>query len=70
MRIFLLLSIIGVIYWFPYMGHSQIYDLGELNSARYKIYIPGDWNGACVHGFEVIADYTKLAHAVFSRSLE
>ena len=47
------------------MGHSQIYDLGELNSARYKIYIPGEWNGACVHGFEAIADYTKLAHAVF-----
>jgi hypothetical protein len=60
------------IFLFPYMGHSQTYDLEELNTAREKIYIPGDWNegGVCVHGFEVIADRTKLAHAVFSRSLE
>ena len=54
-----MLSILGLICWFPYTGHSQTYDLGEINSARYKIYIPGDWNGGLVmyaHGYEEIGE--------------
>ena len=54
-----MLSIFGIICWFPYAGHSQTYDLGEINSARYKIYIPGDWNGGLVmyaHGYEEIGE--------------
>ncbi|KPL10702.1 MAG: hypothetical protein AMS26_21190 [Bacteroides sp. SM23_62] len=33
--------------------------MGEINSARYKIYIPGDWNGGLVmyaHGYEEIGE--------------
>ncbi|MEE9463467.1 MAG: hypothetical protein V3V53_16635 [Bacteroidales bacterium] len=59
MRILLMLSILGLICWFPYVGHSQTYDLGEINSARYKIYIPADWNGGLViyaHGYEEIGE--------------
>ncbi len=54
-----MLSILGLICWFPYVGHSQTYDLGEINSARYKIYIPADWNGGLViyaHGYEEIGE--------------
>jgi pimeloyl-ACP methyl ester carboxylesterase len=59
MREIIMLSILGAICWFPYTGHSQTYDLGEINSARYKIYIPGDWNGGLViyaHGYEEIGE--------------
>jgi len=59
MRILLNLSILGVICWVPYVCNSQTYDLGEINSARYKIYIPSDWNGGLViyaHGYEEIGE--------------
>jgi pimeloyl-ACP methyl ester carboxylesterase len=59
MRIHIRLSILGAICCFPYPGHSQTYDLGEINSARYKIYIPGEWNGGLViyaHGYEEIGE--------------
>ena len=67
---FLMLSQLGVIGWFLYMGHSQTIDSEELNTAREKIYIPADRNGGGEHGFKVIADRIKLAPAVYSRSLE
>ncbi len=54
-----MLSILGLMCWVPYVGHSQTYDLGEINSARYKIYIPADWNGGLViyaHGYEEIGE--------------
>ena len=59
MRILLKLSIFGLISWFPSVGHSQTFDLGEINSARYKIYIPADWNGGLLmyaHGYEEIGE--------------
>ena len=52
-------SILGLICWFPYLGHSQTFDLGEINSARYKVYIPADWNGGLLiyaHGYEEIGE--------------
>jgi len=54
-----MLFILGLICWFPYTGHSQTYDLGEINSARYKIFLPDDWNGGLViyaHGYEEIGE--------------
>ena len=54
-----MLAILGVICWFPYPGHSQTFDLGEINSARFKIFLPGDWNGGLViyaHGYEEIGE--------------
>jgi pimeloyl-ACP methyl ester carboxylesterase len=59
MRKLLMLAILGVICWVPYTGHSQTYDLGEINSARYKIFLPRDWNGGLViyaHGYEEIGE--------------
>ena len=58
-RILLWLSILGVMCWIPYAGQSQTHDLGEIDSARYKIYIPGDWNGGLViyaHGYEEVGE--------------
>jgi hypothetical protein len=39
---------LGVICWIPYLSYFQIYNLGEINSTRYKIYIPANWNGGLV----------------------
>ena len=59
MKNILILSMLGVICLLPCKAYTQTYDLGEINSARYKIYIPGEWNGGLVlyaHGYEEIGE--------------
>lgn len=39
--------------------YSQNFDLGEINDAEYKIYIPDNWNGGLVmyaHGYEAVGE--------------
>ena len=57
-----MLSLFGAFCWLPYTGQAQTFNLGEINSARYKIYIPEDWNGGLVlyaHGYEEIGEETE-----------
>ena len=61
MRKICMLLILGMICWFPYVGHSQTFDLGEINSARYKIYIPADWNGTKVC-FHIVLGRVVVSH--------
>lgn len=47
----------------PQTGISQTFDLGEINAAKYKIYIPENWNKSLVmyaHGYEEIGEESEL----------
>lgn len=37
--------LLGIISCFPSVCCAQIFDLGEINSARCKSYVPADWDG-------------------------
>jgi pimeloyl-ACP methyl ester carboxylesterase len=69
MRTHYRLLLFGLCIGFANAGHSQTHDLGEINSARYKIHIPADWNGGLVlyaHGYEEIGEETER----FSREVD
>ena len=60
MKKFLIFVMISSI---PYIGWSQQFDIGELENARYKIYIPENWNGGLVmyaHGYESIGEEGEI----------
>ncbi len=62
MNKFRMLSIISLILLIPVTGFSQSFDIGEINSAKYKIYIPENWNKGLVmyaHGYEEIGEETE-----------
>jgi hypothetical protein len=47
----------------PQAGISQTFDLGEINGAKYKIYIPENWNRGLVmyaHGYEEIGEESEI----------
>jgi pimeloyl-ACP methyl ester carboxylesterase len=47
----------------PQAGWSQSFDLGEINSAKYKIHIPENWNKGLVmyaHGYEEIGEDSEI----------
>ena len=60
MKKFLIFVMISSI---PCIGWSQQFDIGELENARYKIYIPENWNGGLVmyaHGYESIGEEGEI----------
>ena len=60
MKKFLIFVMISSI---PFIGWSQQFDIGELENARYKIYIPENWNGGLVmyaHGYESIGEEGEI----------
>lgn len=64
MKKFLIFVMISSI---PCIGWSQQFDIGELENARYKIYIPENWNGGLVmyaHGYESIGEEGEIFHEV------
>ena len=59
----LILTAISLLVFLPQPGWSQSFDLGEINSAKYKIYIPENWNRGLVmyaHGYEDIGEESEL----------
>jgi hypothetical protein len=61
-RRIVLLTVISLLL-IPQAGLSQSFDLGEINSAEYKIYIPKDWNKGLVmyaHGYEEIGEESEI----------
>ena len=60
MKKFLIFVMISSI---PCIGWSQQFDIGELENARYKIFIPENWNGGLVmyaHGYESIGEEGEI----------
>ena len=58
-----ILTVISLLVFIPQAGLSQSFDLGEINSARYKIYIPENWNKGLVmyaHGYEEIGEESEI----------
>jgi hypothetical protein len=54
---------ISLLVFLPQTGRSQTFDLGEINAAKYKIYIPENWNKSLVmyaHGYEEIGEKSEL----------
>ena len=59
----LILITFSLLVFLPQAGISQTFDLGEINAARYKIYIPEDWNKGLVmyaHGYEEIGEESEI----------
>jgi len=57
------LTVISLLVFKPQVGLSQSFDLGEINSAKYKIYIPENWNRTLVmyaHGYEEIGEVSEI----------
>ena len=70
LRIF---STIGLLIWLPINNFSQHFDIGEINSAKYKIYIPENWNKGLVmyaHGYEEIGEETEKYEEVVDEFME
>ncbi len=58
--IFLITSISNI-------GWSQQFDIGEIENAKYKIYLPENWNGGLVmyaHGYETIGEEGEIFEEV------
>jgi len=58
-----ILTVISLLVFIPQAGLSQTFDLGEINSAEYKIYIPENWNKGLVmyaHGYEEIGEDSEI----------
>jgi pimeloyl-ACP methyl ester carboxylesterase len=67
------LSILSLIFWIPVIGLSQRFDLGEINGAKYKIYIPENWNGGLVmyaHGYEEIGEEGEVFEEIVDDFME
>jgi pimeloyl-ACP methyl ester carboxylesterase len=57
----------------PETGSSQRFDLGEINGAEYKIYIPENWNKGLVmyaHGYEEIGEESEKYEEVVDDFME
>lgn len=49
------------------IGWSQQFDIGEIENAKYKIYLPENWNGGLVmyaHGYETIGEEGEIFEEV------
>ena len=58
-----MLIVFSLLVFMPQAGLSQSFDLGEINSAKYKIYIPENWNKGLVmyaHGYEEIGEDSEI----------
>jgi len=58
-----ILTVASLLLIMPLAGWSQAFDLGEINAAQYKIYIPGNWNKGLVmyaHGYEDIGEESEI----------
>jgi hypothetical protein len=63
MRRSAILTAICLLACIPQPVLSQSFDLGEINSAKYKIYIPENWNMGLVmyaHGYEEIGEESEI----------
>jgi len=59
----LILITFSLLVFLPQAGISQTFDLGEINAAKYKIYIPENWNQGLVmyaHGYEEIGEESEI----------
>ncbi len=57
------MTVVSLLVFKPHIGLSQSFDLGEINSAKYKIYIPENWNKGLVmyaHGYEEIGEESEI----------
>jgi hypothetical protein len=57
------MTVISLLVFLPRPGFTQSFDLGEINSAKYKIYIPENWNKGLVmyaHGYEDIGENSEI----------
>jgi pimeloyl-ACP methyl ester carboxylesterase len=67
------LFVFYLIFWIPFTGSSQKFDLGEINGAKYKIYIPENWNKGLVmyaHGYEEIGEESEKFKKVVDDFME
>lgn len=63
----------SLILWIPVTGLSQSFDMGEINGAKYKIYIPKNWNGGLVmyaHGYEEIGEEGEVFEEIVDDFME
>ena len=61
------LFIILIITAISNIGWSQQFDIGEIENAKYKIYLPENWNGGLVmyaHGYETIGEEGEIFEEV------
>lgn len=68
-----ILSTIGLLIWLPINNFSQHFDIGEINSAKYKICIPENWNKGLVmyaHGYEEIGEEGEIFTEVIDDFME
>jgi pimeloyl-ACP methyl ester carboxylesterase len=68
-----ILTVISLLVLMPHAGLSQSFDLGEINSAKYKIYIPENWNKSLVmyaHGYEEIGEESELISSEVDEFME
>jgi pimeloyl-ACP methyl ester carboxylesterase len=73
MNKFRTLFIFCLIFCIPVTGSSQRFDLGEINGAKYKIYIPENWNKGLVmyaHGYEEIGEESEKFEEVVDDFME
>ena len=57
------ITTISFLVCFSQTGLAQSFDLSEINSAKYKIYIPANWNRGLVmyaHGYEEIGEESEI----------
>ena len=57
------MTVICLLIVIPQPVWAQSFDLGEINSAKYKIYIPENWNRGLVmyaHGYEEIGEDSEI----------
>jgi len=63
----------SLIFRIPSIGSSLSFDLGQINGAQYKIYIPENWNGGLImyaHGYEEIGEEGEVFEEVVDDFME